>query len=190
VVARELFKQIRGEIAQEKIPGIYFDRLRIDELFLGNKAMRPVVSNGIIAVKARAGLIEIISASLPVRGVIIPPVPKAKPIIRLEAIALPFGANSCAIVTPKGRVARMRNPVKKEQKYTQLPGRKSNKNILTVARLLAVKKIGLYPILSDKCPAKSPLIAPPTVKRAKITPIEIKEYPSLAYNTGIKVMND
>ena len=86
------------------------------EIVLGNKAMRPVVSNGIIAVKARADLIEITSASLPVRGVIIPPVPKAKPIIRLEAIALPFGANSCAIVTPKGRVARMRNPVKKEQK--------------------------------------------------------------------------
>jgi len=116
MVARELFKQIKGEIAQGKIPGIYFDRLRVDELFLGNKAIRPVVSNGIIAVKARAGLIEITSASLPVRGVIIPPVPKAKPIIRLEAIALPFGANSCAIVTPKGRVARMRNPVKKEQK--------------------------------------------------------------------------
>ncbi len=48
-----------------------------------------------------------------VRAVIIPPAPKAKPIIRLETIDLPRGANSCAIATPRGMVARTKNPARK-----------------------------------------------------------------------------
>ena len=76
-------------------------------------AIRPVVSKGIIAREARTGRIEKMSASFPVRAVIIPPAPKAKPIIRLETMDLPRGANSCAIATPRGMVARTKNTARK-----------------------------------------------------------------------------
>jgi hypothetical protein len=78
--------------------------------------MRPVVSKGISAKQARTGRIEKTSASLPVSGVNIPPVPKAKPIIRLETIDLPLGASSCAMATPRGRVAKTKNPAQKALK--------------------------------------------------------------------------
>ena len=85
--------------------------------------MRPVVRRGIIAKNTRTPRIEKISASFPVRGIIIPPNPKAKPIIRLETIDLPLGAISCAMATPSGRVAMAKNPAKETLKYTQGPGR-------------------------------------------------------------------
>ena len=89
---------------------------RYFNLFSGIREMRPIVSNGIIARKARTARIEKISASFPVRGAIIPPNPKARPIIRLETIDLPLGANSCAMATPSGRVAIAKNPAKKTLK--------------------------------------------------------------------------
>ena len=78
--------------------------------------MRPVVSKGMSAKKVRTGRMEKVSASLPVSGVIIPPVPKARPIIRLETIDLPLGASSCAMATPRGRVAKIKNPAQKALK--------------------------------------------------------------------------
>ena len=89
----------------------------------GSKEMRAIVRSGIIARKTRIGLIEKISASFPVKGAIIPPVPKARPIMRLDTIDLPLGANSCAIATPRGRVAIEKNPARKAPKKTQLPVR-------------------------------------------------------------------
>ena len=56
--------------------------------------MRPIVRKGIIAKKERTVRIEKISASIPVKEVAIPPVPKARPIVRLETIDRPRGANS------------------------------------------------------------------------------------------------
>jgi len=83
--------------------------------FPGRKEISPVVSKGAKATKLRTGLIEKVSASFPVRGVNIPPVPKARPIMRLATMDLPLGASSCAITTPSGRVARTRNPDTKAQ---------------------------------------------------------------------------
>ena len=96
--------------------------------------MRPIVRNGIIARKIRIVWIEKISASFPVTGAIIPPVPKARPIIRLDTIDLPLGANSCAIATPRGRVAIEKNPARKALKKTQLPVLKSSRYRLGVVR--------------------------------------------------------
>jgi len=96
--------------------------------------MRLIVKNGIIARNTRTALIEKISASFPVRAVIIPPNPKAKPIIRLETIDLPLGASSCAMAIPNGRVAMPKNPAKETLKYTQFPGRQSSKYRLGVVR--------------------------------------------------------
>ena len=75
--------------------------------------MRPVVNKGIIARKMRTGGIEKISAIIPVSGVMIPPTPKANPIIRLDTMDFPRGANSCAMTTPSGSVARRRPPARK-----------------------------------------------------------------------------
>ena len=90
--------------------GVAFQRLGFLSCIM---AIRPVVSKGIIAREARTGRIEKMSDSFPVRAVIIPPAPKANPIIRLEIKDLPRGANSCAIATPRGRVARTKNPARK-----------------------------------------------------------------------------
>ena len=87
------------QIHSERDPGNYiardicvgFQRLGFCSCI---RAIRPVVSKGIIAREARTGRIEKMSASFPVRAVIIPPAPKAKPIIRLETMDLPRGANS------------------------------------------------------------------------------------------------
>ena len=75
--------------------------------------MRPVVRRGISAKKVRADRAEKMSASFPVRGVIIPPVPKDRPIIRLETMDRPLGASSCAMATPSGSVAKTRKPDRK-----------------------------------------------------------------------------
>lgn len=85
--------------------------------------MRPTVSKGIIAKKKRTDRIEKISASFPAKGINIPPVPKARPIMRLAIIDFPFGANSSAIANPNGRVAIEKKPTQKALKKTQLPGR-------------------------------------------------------------------
>ena len=81
-----------------------------------------MVSKGMIARTHRTGRMENTSASLPVIGAMTPPSPKANPIIRLETIDLPRGANSCAIATPRGKVAIARNPATNAVKYTQMPG--------------------------------------------------------------------
>ena len=91
--------------------------------FAGSKEMRLLDSKGIIARKKRTDRIEKISASFPTKGIIIPPVPHASPIIRLAIIDFPLGANSNAIANPNGRVAIEKNPTQKALKKTQLPGR-------------------------------------------------------------------
>lgn len=78
--------------------------------------MRPIVSKGIIARKKRTVRIEKISASFPATGIIIPPVPKARPVMRPETVDLPLGANSCAMATHSGRVEKRKNPAKKALK--------------------------------------------------------------------------
>ena len=65
--------------------------------------------------------IENKSAIRPVNGVSRPPTPKARPVIRLEAMDVPRGANFCTRATPRGRVAMRKNPVKKAAGKTQLP---------------------------------------------------------------------
>ena len=79
----------------------------------GIKKIRPTVKKGIIARKNITVRIEKTSANPPTRGVIIPPVPKARPIMRLDIIDLPLEANFCAMTTPNGRVAMTKNPVRK-----------------------------------------------------------------------------
>jgi len=69
-----------------------------------------------MATTMRTGRMENISPSFPVRGVSNPPVPKARPIIRLDTMDLPLGANSWAMATPRGRVAKTRNPATKALK--------------------------------------------------------------------------
>ena len=83
--------------------------------------MRKMVRQGKIAREKRIPRIEKISASLPVRGIMIPPSPKARPIIRLETIDLPLGASSCAMAKPSGKVAMAKNPAKKAPQKTQFP---------------------------------------------------------------------
>ena len=97
-------------------PSIVYSKTITYSFFHGIKEMRPIVSRGINAKKVRTGRIEKISASFPVKGVIIPPVPKAKPIIRLDTIDFPRGANSCAIANPNGIVAKRKNPARKAEK--------------------------------------------------------------------------
>jgi hypothetical protein len=91
--------------------------------FAGSKEMRLFDSKGIIATKKRTARIEKKSASFPTKGIIIPPIPHASPIIRLAIIDFPLGANSNAIANPNGRVAIEKNPTQKALKKTQLPGR-------------------------------------------------------------------
>ena len=63
-------------------------------LLSGSMAMSPTLSKGMTASAARTGRMEKRSANFPARGVIIPPVPHANPIMRLETMDLPFGAIS------------------------------------------------------------------------------------------------
>jgi len=75
------------------------------EFISGSRAMSEMVRHGMIARNRRIPRIEKMSASLPVKGIIIPPSPKPRPIMRLETIDLPLGASSCAMATPSGKVA-------------------------------------------------------------------------------------
>ena len=105
-------KNIKAQIHLKEEFHCWIDFLRL-EFISGSRAMRKMVRQGKIAREKRIPRIEKISASLPVRGIMIPPSPKAKPIIRLETIDLPLGANSCAMATPSGKVAIAKNPAKK-----------------------------------------------------------------------------
>ena len=91
------------------------------EFISGSRAMRKMVRQGKIVRDKRTPRIEKISASLPVKGISIPPSPNARPIMRLETIDLPLGASSCAMATPSGKVAIAKNPAKKAAQKTQFP---------------------------------------------------------------------
>jgi hypothetical protein len=113
-------KNIKGQINPKKEFHLWIDRP--DLAFIsGSRAMREMVRHGMIAREKRTPRIENIPASLPVKGIMIPPSPKAKPIMRLETIDLPLGASSCAMATPSGKVAIAKNPAKKAPQKTQLP---------------------------------------------------------------------
>ena len=90
---------------------------------LKRKTIGTTVNTGIIAIAVNTGRIVKISASFPVSGVSNPPVPKASPIIRLEAMDFPLGASFCARATPSGIVAIIKNPDKKKNIKIQLPGK-------------------------------------------------------------------
>ena len=63
-------------------------------LISGKNLISPIVRSGSSVIDKRALWMEMISASFPVMGAIIPPIPKASPIMRLETIDRPLGANS------------------------------------------------------------------------------------------------
>jgi len=113
-------KNTKGQINPKKEFHSWIDRPAL-AFISGSSAMRGVVRHGIIAREKRTPRIEKISASLPVKGIMIPPSPKARPIMRLETIDLPLGASSCAMATPSGKVAIAKNPAKKAPQKTQLP---------------------------------------------------------------------
>ena len=100
-----------------------FQVLGAEGSFLKRKTIGTRVNTGIMAIAVSTGRIVKISASFPVRGVSNPPVPKASPIIRLEAMDFPLGASFCASATPKGMVAIIKNPDKKKNIKIQLPGK-------------------------------------------------------------------
>jgi len=60
----------------------------------GKNLIRAVERSGSIVNDKSMLWREKISANLPVMGAIMPPVPKASPIMRLETIDRPLGANS------------------------------------------------------------------------------------------------
>lgn len=113
-------KNIKGQINPKKEFYLWIDRPDL-EFISGSRAMRKMVRQGKIVRDKRTPRIEKISASLPVKGISIPPSPKARPIMRLETIDLPLGASSCAMATPSGKVAIAKNPAKKAAQKTQFP---------------------------------------------------------------------
>jgi hypothetical protein len=83
------------------------------------------------------------SAKYPTIGVIMPPTPKASPIMRLETIDLPLGASSWPIVTVSGRMAMIKKPEKKAVTRINSLGRAKSRWREAVARRLDTYKMGL-----------------------------------------------
>lgn len=71
-----------------------------------------IESKGIREIQMSTCSIENKSASFPIIGEIIPPRPKASPIIRLATMDLPRGAKVWAITIPSGKVANVKNPAR------------------------------------------------------------------------------
>lgn len=87
----------------------------------------------------------------------------------------PLGAISWAHATLRGSVAVATPPARNPVQKTQFPGRMSRRYRMGGVTAWHSMKTRLYPNLSDRCPARSPPIAPATVKSETIVPIETRE---------------